>query len=172
MTFEPSSPGAVEYHADGDRWTLVFVRTLGHPPERVWDALTEREQVGAWAPSTASRHLGTVGPATLTMIDGDTAQELAANVVRADRPRLLEYAWGEDLLRWELSRGGPGTRLTLRHTLADEDWLPKVAAGWRLCLDVAERLLDGQSVEPIRGQDAMKRLAGAARRLRRAPRCG
>jgi hypothetical protein len=28
-------------------------------------------------------------------------------------------------------------------------------AGWHLCLDVAERLLDGQPVEPIRGQDAM-----------------
>jgi hypothetical protein len=94
----------------------------------VCDALTGREQVCAWAPYTASRDLGTVGPATLTMIGGDTAQELAANVVRADRPRLLEYAWGEDLLRWELSREGPGTRPTLRHTLADQDWLPKAGA--------------------------------------------
>jgi hypothetical protein len=32
---------------------------------------------------------------------------------------------------------------------------PKAAAGWHLCLDVAERLLDGDDVEPIRGQEAM-----------------
>ena len=33
--------------------------------------------------------------------------------------------------------------------------MPKVAAGWHLCLVVAERLLDGQPIEPIRGEDAM-----------------
>ncbi len=32
--------------------------------------------------------------------------------------------------------------------------MPKVAAGWHLCLDVAERLLDGDPVGPIRGEDA------------------
>jgi hypothetical protein len=30
MTFEPGSPGAVEYDSDGHRWTPVFMRTLGH----------------------------------------------------------------------------------------------------------------------------------------------
>jgi hypothetical protein len=44
--------------------------------------------------------------------------------------------------------------LTLSHTLEDRDWLPKVAAGWHLCLDVAEHLLDGEPMGPIRGSDA------------------
>ena len=154
-TFQPSAPGAVEYRADGDRWTLTYVRVLRHPPERVWDALTEPGQVAEWAPYTTDRDLGRTGDATLTMIDGEVAQELSAHVTRAERPRLLEYSWGDDLLRWELAPEGAGTRLTLRHTLADRDWLPKVAAGWHLCLDVAERLLDGQPVGPIRGRDAM-----------------
>jgi uncharacterized protein YndB with AHSA1/START domain len=154
-TFQPSAPGAAEYRADGDRWTLVYVRVLRHPPERVWEALTEPDQVAEWAPYTASRDLGRTGDATLTMLDGDDAQELSAHVTRAERPRLLEYSWGDDLLRWELVPEGVGTRLTLRHTLADRDWLPKVAAGWHLCLDVAERLLDGTPVGPIRGRDAM-----------------
>jgi uncharacterized protein YndB with AHSA1/START domain len=154
-TFHPSAPGAVEYRADGDRWTLVYVRVLRHPPERVWDALTEPDQVAEWAPYTADRDLGRTGDATLTMIDGDVAQELSAHVTRAERPRLLVYSWGDDLLRWELVPEGAGTRLTLRHTLADRDWLPKVAAGWHLCIDVAERFLDGKPVGPIRGRDAM-----------------
>src|SRR5262249_2272273 len=73
-SFQPSAPGGEEYHADGDRWTLVYVRALRHPPERVWDALTEPDQVAEWAPFTASRDLGRTGDATLTMIDGDDAQ--------------------------------------------------------------------------------------------------
>ena len=31
---------------------------------------------------------------------------------------------------------------------------PKVAAGWHLCLVVAERLLDGEPIEPIVGEQA------------------
>ena len=57
-TFEPSPPDAVEYHAEGDRWTLVFVRVLRHGPEKVWDALTDPDQVAQWAPYTADRDLG------------------------------------------------------------------------------------------------------------------
>jgi uncharacterized protein YndB with AHSA1/START domain len=146
---------AVEYHAERDRWTLVFVRVLRHAPDRVWEALTEPGQLGAWAPYTTDRDLGSTGDATLTMIDGDIAEDLAAHVSRAERPHLLEYSWGADVLRWELAPEGDGTRLTLRHTLADQSWLPRVAAGWHLCLDVADRLLEGNPIPPIRGQDAM-----------------
>jgi hypothetical protein len=74
---------------------------------------------------------------------------------RAERPSLLEYTWETDLLRWSLLAVDSGTRLTLEHTVSEPDWLPRVAAGWHLCLDVAERLLDGSPVPPIRGEAAM-----------------
>jgi hypothetical protein len=32
--------------------------------------------------------------------------------------------------------------------------MPKVAGGWHICLVVAENLLDGTPIGPIRGQDA------------------
>ncbi|MPZ27438.1 MAG: ATPase [Micromonosporaceae bacterium] len=144
----------VDSQASEDRWTLVFVRDLRHPPERVWAALTEPEQLYAWSPYTADRNLGTVGEATLTMIDAETSVDLPAVVRHAEPPTLLEYSWGTDLLRWELAATGSGTRLTLRHTVEDRDWLPKVAAGWHLCLVVAEHLLDGRPIGPIRGNDA------------------
>ena len=145
-----------EYHAEDDDWTLVFVRELRHPPEKVWAALTERAQVGEWAPFTSDRDLSTPGDARLTMIDGDLSEDLPAKVTRAERPALLEYSWGDDRLRWELAATESGTELTLRHTIADRDFLPKAAAGWHLCLDVMEHLLDGDPVGPIRGRDAMK----------------
>jgi uncharacterized protein YndB with AHSA1/START domain len=153
-TYQPTPLTTVDYAADGDRWTLVFVRDLRHPPEKVWAALTEPARLAEWAPYTTDRDLGSPGDATLTMIDGEVAQPMTASVRRAERPTLLEYTWGTDLLRWELDATGTGTRLTLRHTVADRDFLPKAAAGWHICLDVAEHLLDGQPIGPIRGSEA------------------
>ena len=139
----------------GDRWTLIFIRELRQPPPEVWAALTDPARLDRWAPFTAATDLSRPGPTTLTMVDGDERTDLAAEVLRADEPTLLEYTWGDDRLRWELEPSGAGTRLTLRHTLADREMEAMVAAGWHLCEDVLQRLLDGEPVEAIRGQAAM-----------------
>jgi uncharacterized protein YndB with AHSA1/START domain len=153
-----TTPADVSHHAKGNRWTLVFVRDLRHPPERVWTALTEPEELRAWAPFLPDRSLARPGEAKFAMFEDATAlgDETPASVTRAEAPSLLEYRWGDDVLRWELEPRGAGTRLTLSHTVAGEDWVPKVAAGWHLCLDVAERMLDGEPVPPIRGEEAME----------------
>lgn len=155
MSFDPGPLAEVSYRHEDDRWTLVFVRALRHLPEAVWAALTDPEQIAGWAPYVADRDLARPGAATLTMIDGDTAEELPAEVTRAEPPSLLEYTWGTDVLRWELAPTGSGTELTLRHTVGDAGMLSKAAAGWHLCLVVADHLLDDDPIEPIRGQAAM-----------------
>ena len=155
MTLDFGPPADASVVPDGDGWTLIFIRELKHPPAAVWRALVDPAEVGQWAPFAADRDLATVGPATLTMIDRDVRMPLAAEVLRADAPRLLEYTWGEDRLRWELEPAGRGTRLTLRHTLAKPDMEAMVAAGWHLCLVVLDRHLGGDPVGPIRGRDAM-----------------
>jgi uncharacterized protein YndB with AHSA1/START domain len=141
--------------ADG-RWTLVFVRTLRHPPERVWEALTDPAQMREWSPFTANRNLGSSGPAVVSMIDGETSEDSDSIVSVADRPRILEYSWGSGVMRWELERDGAGTRLTLRHTIDDQTYLSKVAAGWHICLVVAEHFMDGTPVGPIVGERALE----------------
>lgn len=155
-TFEPGPLAQVKCHGTDDRWTLVFVRDLRHPPDKVWTALTDPDQLREWTPYTADRDLSRVGEATLTMIDDDSSDDLPASVLHAEAPTLLEYTWGTDVLRWELAAVGSGTRLTLRHTIDDREWVPKVAAGWHICLVVAERLLDGRPLGPIRGENAKK----------------
>ncbi len=152
--FTPGPLADVERDTSGDRSTLVFVRDLRHPPDQVWAALTDPAQLAEWSPYTVDRDLGSPGDVTLTMIDGEVAEDMKASVRRAEPPTLLEYTWGSDLLRWELAPIATGTRLTLRHTLDDPDWAPKVAAGWHLCLDVADLLLAGDPVGPIRGEEA------------------
>src|SRR5262245_25908622 len=115
--FEPRPLAKVGCEAAGDRWTLEFVRDLGRPPARVGAALTDPGQLEAWAPFVADRDLASTGDATLTMIDGETREDLPSVVRRADPPSVLEYTWGDDLLRWELEPTAGGTRLTLRHTV-------------------------------------------------------
>jgi hypothetical protein len=58
-------------------------------------------------------------------------------------------------VRWDLTRSDDGgTRIVLRHTFGEKRGGPQAAAGWHLCLAVAERLLDGNPVGPVRGRDA------------------
>lgn len=152
--FDPGPLADVGCRTADDRWSLVFVRDLRHPRERVWAALTDPAQLREWAPFTADRSLDRTGAATLTMIDSESPQDLPASVHRAEPPALLEYTWGTDLLRWELAATDLGTRLTLLHTVTERGSVPKVAAGWHLCLVVAERLLDRRPIGPIRGEDA------------------
>ncbi|MEV4508429.1 SRPBCC family protein [Dactylosporangium sp. NPDC049525] len=155
--FDPGPPAAVTYEQElDDRWTLRFTRDLRHPPERVWQALTDPSLLDQWAPFTALRDLGTPGDATLVMVDGETRVPLDATVRVAEPPALLVYEWGPDLLRWELAPIDGGTRLTLRHTTGGRDMLGKVTAGWHLCVRVLELLLDGTPHGVIRGGDAKR----------------
>jgi uncharacterized protein YndB with AHSA1/START domain len=153
--FEPGPPQPVAKQRVGNRWTLRFTQIFPHRDDAVWSALTQPDELSSWAPYTADRNLGQVGPATLIMNDGLRPAELDGEVTVATRPRLLEHAWGGDRLRWELTSVDGGTELTLLHTLDAEMDLPMMAAGWHLCLLVAERFLDGTPIEPIVGQKAM-----------------
>lgn len=154
--FDPGPLAQVDCQHGAQGWTLVFMRDLPHPPQRVWDVLTDPAQLRAWSPYTANRNLAKVGNAKLTMLDSEQP-DIPTTVTRADAPRLLEYTWqleqfGTSVLCWELEPNAGGTRLTLHQTIRDADWIPKVAAGWHLCLVVAERLLQGHPIKPIIGE--------------------
>jgi hypothetical protein len=40
--------------------------------------------------------------------------------------------------------------------MESQEWLPRTAAGWHLCLMVAERMLDGRPIGRIVGSEAKK----------------
>jgi hypothetical protein len=111
-----------------------------------------------WSPFPADRNHADVGEVTLTMLgeSPEENQDLPSIVTRAEAPSVLAFTWGPDLVQWELRRVGAGTRLTLRHTIADHQMLSAVAAGWHLCLDAAAQVLrgtPGPSVIGHRAQD-------------------
>ncbi len=140
---------------EAGQWTLELVREFSHSHERLWEVLTRPEHIAAWAPFEVDRDLGAVGPMTLTMTDQKEPQLLPGTVNVAQRPTLLEYTWGEDLLRWELSPIAGGTRLTLLHTAKERAWMPQYAAGWHICLYVADLVAAGRPARRIVGEESM-----------------
>ena len=154
--YAPGPASGAEVRKDGEKWTLVLVRELSHPPAKVWKALTEPEHLREWAPFDADRNLGAVGTATLTTVGAPTPQVSETRVKHADAPRLLEFDWGGQDIRWELEpAAGGGTRLTLWHNI-DRRFIAMGAAGWHVCLDVLAQSLDGQPIGRIVGMEAMK----------------
>ena len=125
-----------------DKWTLILVRELRHPPEKVWQALTDPEHLREWAPFVTDGSLGAVGTVKLTWVGTSTTVE--TRVTRADAPKVLEYTD----IRWELEPLGSGTRLTLWHNIGRR-FIAWGAAGWHIAFDVLDRLLSGTPIGPI-----------------------
>jgi uncharacterized protein YndB with AHSA1/START domain len=153
--YAPGPASGAQVRKDGEKWTLIVVRELRHPPAMVWQALTDPAHLSEWAPFDADRNLAFVGPVTLSTVGTPTPQVSEATVKRAEAPRLLEYSWGGSDLRWELEAVGGGTRLTLWHNI-DRRYISMGAAGWHICIDVLDHLVSGTPIGRIVGPEAMK----------------
>ena len=149
--------GRGQHNNNEEKWTLILVRELRHSPEKVWQALTDPAHLREWAPFEADGSLGTVGTtAKLTAAVGAPTPEVSeTTVTRADAPKLLEYNWGAQDIRWQLETFGGGTRLTLWHNI-DRRFISMGAAGWHICFDVLDHLLSGTPIGRIVGREAMK----------------
>jgi uncharacterized protein YndB with AHSA1/START domain len=153
--YTPGAATGARVRKDGAKWTLVLVRELRHPPEKVWQALTDPAHLREWAPFDAHGNLGTVGATVkLTTVGAPTPHVLETKVTRADAPKVLEYDWGGDI-RWELEALGGGTRLTLWTTI-DRRFISMGAAGWHICFDVLDHLLSGTPIGRMVGGEALK----------------
>ena len=127
---------------DRPRPAVRLERHLADPPEVVWSALTEREQLRSWFPCDVIVSSGRwdVGAAhTFPFPPGVMDLTLTGEVLEVDEPNVLAFTWGDDTLRFELSAEGEGTRLVLIDELPS-DAAARNAAGWERCLDRLEGL--------------------------------
>jgi uncharacterized protein YndB with AHSA1/START domain len=122
---------------DGARPAVRLERRLPDPPEVVWKAVTERDQLRAWFPCDVAVQGGRwEAGATITfrfppeVID----MTLTGQVLEVDEEKLLVFTWGEEVLRFELSPDGSGTRFVLVDELSPSQ-AARNAAGWDECLD-------------------------------------
>jgi|SRR5215217_182806 len=153
--YTPGAASGARIHKEGEKWTLVLVRDLSHPPSKVWRAITEPEHLREWAPFDSDRSLGSVGTAKLSTVGAPKQVVAETQIKRAEEPKLLEYSWGGQDLRWELEPQGTGTRLTLWHNI-NRGFISMGAAGWHICFDVMDRLLAGEPIGRLVGPDAMQ----------------
>lgn len=148
--------GGARVRKEGENWTLILVRELRHSPQKVWQALIDPAQLREWAPFESDGSLGTAGTTVkLTAVGTPTPQISQTTVTRADAPKVLEYNWGGNDIRWELEPSDNGTRLTLWHNI-DRRYIAMGAAGWHICFDVLDRLLSGSPLGRIVAGEAMK----------------
>lgn len=158
MTNQSRDLGAVS-RQDG-RIGLRYERHLPHPVEKVWRALTESEHLQHWFPAdlVGERRPGggldvRFWPAHVEAYAID--EPVLPGEIRVwDPPKVFEWTWSTDVLRWELEETGDGTLLTFTTWLGDgESGLVNTAAGYHVCLDYLETLLDTGSTPPLVGVD-------------------
>ena len=151
--YQPGAADLAHVIKDRDDWTLALVKELNHPPEVVWKALTDPAQLRKWAPFDSDKNLDDLGPVNLTAVGTTYVSE--TRVTRAEAPYFLEYAWGGNETRWQLVPTENGTRLMLWAKIPRK-FIAMGAAGWHVCLDVLDLVLNGAQIDRIVGEDALR----------------
>lgn len=125
-----------------------FELRVQHAVEKVWSFLTENDKLALWFSELKVEDLREGGVIKFDMQDG-TFEEM--DITALQTHSVLEYTWGEDLVRFELLPLEPhaeGCRLLLIEKLNKiTDHTPKDLAGWHVCLEVIEVLLDGRVLD-------------------------
>jgi uncharacterized protein YndB with AHSA1/START domain len=132
----------------GELWTLRYERELGHPPDRVWAALTDPEQLKGWFPTGVAGGW-TIGAQLEFTFSQGSFPAMHGTVLQAREPHILEYTWGPDTLLFELTAGGTGTHLELVVGLEELGKAARDGAGWHEALDLLETCLDGDERWPL-----------------------
>ena len=115
------------------RPAVRFQRTFPYPPQRLWRAVTEPDELAHWFPSRVQLEPRAGGRVEFS---GDpNLPPASGSVLVYEPPRRLAFTWGPDQLHFELDRVDPDAcRLTLINVLGERQAAARNAAGWNLCL--------------------------------------
>jgi uncharacterized protein YndB with AHSA1/START domain len=138
---------------DDGRTALRIERSLAHPTEKVWRALTQPSELNQWFPFDVEPELRVGG--TVRFVDKAGGASSTGVITDLDPPRLIAYTWAEDHLRWELRPTPEGCLLVLTHTVADRYGTASFATGWNVCIDALELVVAGRPVPPPAGRAEM-----------------
>ncbi len=133
----------------------IYIRTT---PERLWDAITDREtrskfQFGArieseWKPGT---------PYAVTTGEGGAMTLVEGENLEVDPPRRLVQSarmlWGDDVraegtsrVTWEIEPVGDSCRLTLTHSELNENANDQLYGGWPMILSGLKTWIETETV--------------------------
>ncbi|MFM1655186.1 SRPBCC family protein [Brevibacillus sp. B_LB10_24] len=128
-----------------DGYIARFERHFRHSVEEVWAFLTENEKLAKWFSELQVEDLREGG---LIKFDMQNGTFIDMKILELSMHSVLEYTWGDDIVRFELYPEADGCLLVLIEKLkVMTDHTPKDLAGWHVCLEVISALLDGRTIE-------------------------
>lgn len=122
--------------SEGAAPVVCVERLLVDPPEVVWRAITDREELRAWFPCDVDVEGGvwSVGSRIVFRFPPEVIDvTLQGEVLEVDQPNRLAYTWGDERLTFELSAVEGGTLLSVMDELPPSR-AARNAAGWDVCL--------------------------------------
>ena len=122
--------------------TFRFTRLLAHPPQKVWRALTEADHLDAWFPTTIEGEF-TAGAPLVFSFARLALPAMSGRMLTCEPPKLLEFTWDDETLRFELDAHESGTVLGFTATFAEIGKAARDGAGWHVCLDRLPGAIDG-----------------------------
>lgn len=156
---------------------LRFERRLAHPVDTVWRAVTERDHLRSWMPCDIVGERREGAPLRLPFWPEVLARHgfddpgLTGEIRVWDPPRVFEWTWDTDVVRFELAPDGDGTVLTLTTWLSENDpGTAQTAAGYHVCLDHLARVLDTGAAPSVAEADPSALEARYAELVEAAPR--
>lgn len=139
---------------DDGRSAICFSRVYDHPVDRVWQFVTDADELAHWFPARAEIELHPGG--TITFSGDPNLEDSTGRVIVADPPRHLSFEWGGDELHFDLEPlDDRRARFTLTNVLTAEDTAARNGAGWEVCLAALDAWTRGENTDgPHAGADA------------------
>lgn len=132
-------------HQVENGYTATFKRHMNHTIGQVWAMLTENEKLEEWFSELSVDDLRVGGNFIFDMQDG-TFEEM--EILELEMKSILAFTWDKDIVRFELFPETEGCLLVLTEKINMlTDHTPRDLAGWHVCLDVIQALLDGNIIQ-------------------------
>ncbi|MGH9046336.1 MAG: SRPBCC domain-containing protein [Acidimicrobiales bacterium] len=147
---------SVSSEVNGVRATLTLRRSLQHPRELVWQAITDPNQIQRWF-LTAAKIDGRVG-GVVELTTGTAGVHAIGRILKWDPPHVFEYEWnvmdaggapfaGErTVVRWELDSVDDGTSVVLTHRNLTRAAAAVIKVGLPIFMDRLAAQLSGREL--------------------------
>jgi uncharacterized protein YndB with AHSA1/START domain len=143
-----------------DRYTMRHVRILPHPIERVWESVTNAEQINVWLMPVTEIEPRLGGRCRFSW-GGPASSADEWTVLAYEPPRRVRYGHAKSAIEFLLEPDGDGTRVTFLNLFStehgmeamasepggglpagdDTPWRPGAVAGFHLAFDDLVRFL-------------------------------
>lgn len=133
-----------------NEFLVTFQRHLKHSKVDVWEMLTNNQRLALWFDELRVIELEKGGYLNFDMGDG-TFQRI--DIIDFEEYEVLEFTWDDNFVRFELFEEPGGCNLVLIERVTEiTEHTAKDLAGWHVCLDVIQSILDNELINAQKEQ--------------------